>query len=111
MHRHFLQLAAQKASLNASSSTLSRTARRAIDGRISHASRAAASFHTSSRRRDEIPRSPYQIFVETLKEELRKSKELQDNVKTLQGDVDKLQDSESMKRAKDMYERARVGGV
>lgn len=69
---------------------------------------SAAPFHTSSRRRDEMPRSPYQIFVETLKEELQKNKELQENVKTLQGDVDKLQDSESMKRAKEMYERARV---
>ena len=68
----------------------------------------ALAFHTSSSRRDDVPRSPYQIFVETLKEELKKNKELQENVKTLQGDVDKLQDSESMKRAKDMYERARV---
>lgn len=67
-----------------------------------------SSFHSSSSRRDDVPRSPYQIFVETLKEELKKNKELQDNVKTLQGDVDKFQDSESMKRAKEMYERARV---
>jgi hypothetical protein len=46
--------------------------------------------------------------VDVLKEELQKSRELQDGVKQLQGDVDKLQDSEAMKRAKDMYERARV---
>jgi hypothetical protein len=43
-----------------------------------------------------------------LKEELQKNRELQEGVKTLQGDVDKLQDSEALKRARDMYERARV---
>ena len=43
-----------------------------------------------------------------LKDELRKNRELNDNVRQLQGDVDKLQDSEALKRAKDMYERARV---
>ena len=68
-----------------------------------------ASFHASAPRRSEQPKSPYQTFVEVLREELRKNRELQDNMKQLQGDVDKLQDSEAMKRAKDMYERARVG--
>ncbi|CAK5267228.1 unnamed protein product [Mycena citricolor] len=34
-------------------------------------------------------------------------RELQENVKQLQGDVDKLQDSEAMKRARAAYERAR----
>jgi import inner membrane translocase subunit TIM44 len=43
-----------------------------------------------------------------LKDELRKNRELQDNVKQLQGDVDKFQDSETMKRARAAYERARV---
>ncbi|KAH0836673.1 hypothetical protein J3R83DRAFT_8393 [Lanmaoa asiatica] len=47
-------------------------------------------------------------FVEVLREELRKNRELQDNVKQLQGDVDKLQDSEALKRARDVYERARL---
>lgn len=65
-------------------------------------------FHTSAPRRDELPKSPYRAFVDTLREELRKNRELQDNVKQLQGDVEKLQDSEAMKRARDMYERARL---
>jgi hypothetical protein len=43
-----------------------------------------------------------------LRDELRKNRELQDNVKQLQGDVDKLQDSEAMKKARAAYERARV---
>jgi import inner membrane translocase subunit TIM44 len=69
---------------------------------------AARAFSASARRRDEAPRSPFATFVETLRAELRKNRDLQDNVKQLQGDVDRLQDSEAMKRARDAYERARV---
>lgn len=69
----------------------------------------ASSFHSSSRRQNELPKSPFQTFVDVLREELRKNRELQDNVKQLQGDVDKLQDSEAMKKARAAYERARVG--
>lgn len=65
-------------------------------------------FHSSSRRQNELPKSPFQTFVEVLKEELKKNRELQDNVKQLQGDVDKFQDSEAMKKARAAYERARV---
>lgn len=76
---------------------------------ISSTSRIQTStFHSSSRRNDELPKSPFQTFVEVLKDELKKNRELQDNVKQLQGDVDKFQDSEAMKRAKAAYERARV---
>lgn len=71
---------------------------------------SSSSFHTSARRQNEggPPKSPFQTFVEVLREELRKNRELQDNVKQLQGDVDKLQDSEAMKKARAAYERARV---
>lgn len=67
-----------------------------------------SAFHSSAPRRDGVPKSPFQAFVDVLKEELKKNRELQENVKTLQGDVDKLQDSEAMKKAKETYERARV---
>ena len=67
-----------------------------------------AGFHSSSRRQNELPKSPFQTFVDVLKEELKKNRELQDNVKQLQGDVDKFQDSEAMKKARAAYERARV---
>ena len=71
---------------------------------------AAASFHSSARRQNnESPKSPFQTFVEVLRDELRKNRELQENVKQLQGDVEKFQDSEAMKRAREAYERARVG--
>ena len=69
---------------------------------------ATVSFHSSSRRRDELPKSPFQTFVDVLRDELRKNRELQENVKQLQGDVDKLQDSEAMRKARAAYERARV---
>ncbi|KAL0955340.1 hypothetical protein HGRIS_004223 [Hohenbuehelia grisea] len=67
-----------------------------------------SAFHSSSSRQNELPKSPFQTFVDVLKEELRKNRELQDNVKQLQGDVDKLQDSEAMKKARAAYERARL---
>ncbi|KDN41343.1 Tim44-domain-containing protein [Tilletiaria anomala UBC 951] len=63
---------------------------------------------SSSQQAFDAPRSPFTVFVETLKEELRKSRELQENVKQLQGDVGKIQDSEAMKSAKAAYERMRI---
>lgn len=69
---------------------------------------AGALFHSSARRHNELPKSPFQTFVDVLKDELRKNREFAENVKQLQGDVDKFQDSEAMKKAKDAYERARV---
>ncbi|KIK96724.1 hypothetical protein PAXRUDRAFT_137880 [Paxillus rubicundulus Ve08.2h10] len=73
-----------------------------------HSLPASRSFHASSRAQNDAPKSPFQTFVEVLREELRKNRELQDNVKQLQGDVDKFQDSEAMKRAREVYERARL---
>jgi hypothetical protein len=72
---------------------------------------AMAPFHSSSPRNDELPKSPFQTFVDVLRDELRKNRELQENVKQLQGDVDKFQDSETMKKARAAYERARVRRV
>jgi import inner membrane translocase subunit TIM44 len=69
---------------------------------------ATSGFHSSARRSNEAPKSPFQTFVDVLKDELRKNRELQDNVKQLQGDVDKFQDSEAMKKARAAYERARL---
>lgn len=53
-------------------------------------------------------RSPWQAFVDVLKEEVQKNREWQTNVKALGGEVDKVQDSAAMKRAREAYERARV---
>jgi len=72
---------------------------------------SVATFHHTSRRNDEMPKSPFQTFVDVLREELRKNRELQENVKQLQGDVDKFQDSEAMRKARAAYGRARVRGI
>jgi hypothetical protein len=67
-----------------------------------------SSFHSSSRRQEELPKSPFQTFVEVLREEIRKNREIQEGVKQLHGEVDAVRDSEAMRRAKEAYERARV---
>ncbi|KAK4686908.1 hypothetical protein P7C73_g3214, partial [Tremellales sp. Uapishka_1] len=54
------------------------------------------------------PQSPFKVFMTVLREEITKNKAWQDNAKQLQGDVDKMVDSAAMKRAKDVYERARI---
>lgn len=53
-------------------------------------------------------RSPFAAFVDAIREEVRKNREWQDSVKQLGGEVDKVQDSEAMRKAKEAYERARV---
>lgn len=67
---------------------------------------AARSFHSSSPAR--ATKSPFQAFVDTLKEELKKSQELQENMRQLQGEAGKVQDSETMKKMREAYERARI---
>jgi import inner membrane translocase subunit TIM44 len=57
------------------------------------------------------PQSPWKVFVNTLKEEIEKNQGWQDNVKQLQGEVDKAADSEAMKRARALYEKTRVSGA
>lgn len=69
---------------------------------------AATAFHSSSSRQNELPKSPFQTFVDVLKEEIKKNREFQENYQQLQGDVDKLHDSEAMKKARATYEQARV---
>ncbi|KAE8218121.1 hypothetical protein CF319_g7941, partial [Tilletia indica] len=55
---------------------------------------------------DGIIRSPFQAFVDTLRTELQKSREMQEGMTALQGEVGKAQDSETMRAAKEAYERA-----
>lgn len=71
---------------------------------------ASSQFHRSSARNsgNEPPQSPFQAFVTTLRAELQKSRELQDSIKQVQGDVESFASSESMKRAREVYERARL---
>jgi hypothetical protein len=53
-------------------------------------------------------KSPFQVFVDTFKSELAKSRELQESMKALQDESGKLGDSEALRRAKEAYARAKV---
>ena len=53
-------------------------------------------------------KSPFQVFVDTFKSELSKSRELQESVKALQDESGKIGDSEALRRAKEAYAKARV---
>lgn len=53
-------------------------------------------------------KSPYQVFVETFREEWGKSKELQENIKALQDETGRMSESEAYRKAKDAYEKAKV---
>jgi import inner membrane translocase subunit TIM44 len=54
------------------------------------------------------PQSPWKVFVQTLKEEIEKNQGWQDNVRQLQGEVDKAADSQALKQARALYEKTRV---
>jgi mitochondrial import inner membrane translocase subunit TIM44 len=52
-------------------------------------------------------KSPFQVFVDTFKSELSKSRELQESVKALQDESGRIGDSEALRRAKDAYAKAK----
>lgn len=51
--------------------------------------------------------SAFSKFVETLKEQIKKNKELQESVKKLQDESGKAGDSDALKKAKDAFEKAK----
>ena len=108
-HQHRLATSTVSSPFRVATSTTSTSTSALHPSTRTHSSRAG--FHTSARRSNELPKSPFQTFVDVLKDELQKNRDLQQNVKQLQGDVDKFQDSEAMKRARAAYERARVRSI
>jgi hypothetical protein len=52
--------------------------------------------------------SPLRVFMDTIKEQLNKNKDVQQGVKSLQDESGKFADSEALKRAKEMFEKAKV---
>lgn len=62
-------------------------------------------------RANEAPRSPWAVFVETLKVEVEKDKALQGDLKQLDGEVGPLKDNKFLKSAGEAYEQARVSGT
>lgn len=55
-----------------------------------------------------VGKSPFSVFVDVLREELQKSREMNENIRQLQGETTKAMDSETMKKMKAAYEKARV---
>jgi mitochondrial import inner membrane translocase subunit TIM44 len=52
--------------------------------------------------------SPYQKFMDTIREGIQKNKELQQNVKLLQDQAGQLGESDTLRRAKEVYTKAKV---
>lgn len=54
--------------------------------------------------------SPFKAFVDVFREQLKKNKEIQQNIKQLQDETGKIADSDALRRAKEVYEKAKVCG-
>ncbi|KAG2223238.1 hypothetical protein INT45_006119 [Circinella minor] len=52
--------------------------------------------------------SPFKVFMDTIKDQIKKDKELQQGVKSLQDESGKLAESDALKKAKEMYEKAKL---
>lgn len=52
-------------------------------------------------------KTPFQVFTETFRSELKKSKELQTNIKALQDETGRLSESSAFKRAREALEKSR----
>ena len=53
-------------------------------------------------------KSPFQVFVDTFKSELAKSRELQESIKAIQDESGRIGDSEALRKAKEAYAKAKV---
>lgn len=74
--------------------------------------RATAGFHSGSRllsQNQNGNKSPFQVFVDTFKQEWGKSKELQENIKALSDETGRMSESAAFKRAKEALEKAKSG--
>jgi len=70
-----------------------------------HHRRCFVSSHADSQQQ----KSPFQVFVDTFKQELKKSQEFQESVKALQDEGGKIGESEAFRRAKGAYSKAKEG--
>ncbi|KAI8889893.1 TIM44 subunit of mitochondria import inner membrane translocase [Backusella circina FSU 941] len=52
--------------------------------------------------------SPVKVFLDTIKEQMQKSKEINKGAKTLQDEAGRVNDSEALKKAKEMFEKAKA---
>ncbi|GAA98361.1 uncharacterized protein L969DRAFT_334238 [Mixia osmundae IAM 14324] len=120
--RQLASLALTSARMRSSSLTLPQRMRRPFsvsatshrpspDPSSSSSSSKADQRAREKKERDDRPaagKSPFAAFVDVLRDELRKNQDFQDSVRQLQGEAGKVTDSEAMKRAGAIYERARL---
>lgn len=52
--------------------------------------------------------SPIKVFLDTIKEQMHKNKDINKSAKTLQDEAGRVHDSEALKKAKEMFEKAKV---
>lgn len=94
-----------------------RTARNGVNSSVRL---AKASFHTSrvaaaktggtgADNSGDPDKTPFQVFVDTFRQEWGKSKELQENIKALQDETGRLGESESFRKAREALEKAKQG--
>ncbi|RUS32974.1 hypothetical protein BC938DRAFT_473643 [Jimgerdemannia flammicorona] len=53
--------------------------------------------------------SPVKAFIDVFKEQLKKNKDIQQNIKQLQDETGKMAESDTLKRAKEVFEKAKEG--
>lgn len=68
---------------------------------------AARALHQSRPRLEKSTKTPFQVFVDTFRQEVKKSQELQDSVKQLQDENRRLGQSTAFKNAREALERSR----
>ncbi len=54
-------------------------------------------------------KTPIQVFIDTFRSEIKKSEDLQHNIKALQDETGKMSESDAYKKAKEAYEAAKKG--
>lgn len=52
--------------------------------------------------------SPLKVFMDTIRDQMKKNKDLQEGVKSLQDESGKLAESDALRKAKEMYEKAKA---
>ncbi|EDK41229.1 hypothetical protein PGUG_05327 [Meyerozyma guilliermondii ATCC 6260] len=70
---------------------------------------AIRTFQSSTRAYDDKPQSPLKVFFDTFKSEVKKSSELQQNIKALQDETGRVADSDAFKKAKEAFDKAQKG--
>lgn len=70
---------------------------------------AIRTLQLSARLQDDRPQSPLKVFFDTFKAEVKKSSELQQNIKALQDETGRVADSDAFKKAKEAFDKAQKG--